>query len=77
MAAANASLTWAYIRKFEKLLRQRKAFKKFFDEAKDAFYSMYSVGEYTFLPYKVAGWTFRQPSRPPSSRHHQRRRCHS
>lgn len=46
-------LTWAYIRKFEKLLRERKAFKKFFDERKDAFYSMYAVGEYTFAPHKV------------------------
>jgi hypothetical protein len=47
-------LTWAYIRKFAKLLRERKAFKKFFDERRDAFYSMYAVGEYTFAPHKLA-----------------------
>ena len=46
-------LTWAYIRKFESLLRERKAFKKFFDDKKDAFYSMYGVAEYTFAPHKV------------------------
>ncbi len=46
-------LTWAYLRKFEKQLRARKAFRKFFDPEKDPFYSMYSVGEYTFGPHKV------------------------
>jgi hypothetical protein len=47
-------LTWAYVRRFENLLRERKAFKKFFDPAKDAFYSMYAIADYTFAPYKVA-----------------------
>jgi hypothetical protein len=47
-------LTWAYLKKFEKLLRERKAFKKFFDSEKDPFYSMYSVAAYTFSPYKVS-----------------------
>jgi SAM-dependent methyltransferase len=47
-------LTWSYLKKFEKLLRARKAFIKFFDPAKDAFYSMYSVGTDTFAPFKVA-----------------------
>jgi hypothetical protein len=46
-------LTWSYLKKFEKLLRQRKAFKKFFNPDRDPFYSMYSVGTYTFAPYKV------------------------
>lgn len=46
-------LTWAYIRKFEKLLRVRKAFTKFFDTARDAFYSMYNISEHTFAPHKV------------------------
>jgi hypothetical protein len=47
-------LTWAYLRKFEKLLRARKAFLKFFDPDKDPFYSMYDVAEYTFSQYKIA-----------------------
>ena len=47
-------LTWAYLKKFEKLLRERKAFQKFFDPARDPFYSMYAVGEATFTKHKVA-----------------------
>lgn len=46
-------LALKYLRHFEKLLRERKAFKKFFDENRDPFYSMYSVAEYTFAPHKV------------------------
>ena len=46
-------LTWVYLKKFEKLLRERKAFKKFFDPKKDPFYSMYDISEYSFAPYKV------------------------
>jgi len=46
-------LTWAYLRKFEKQLRARKAFQKFFDPKSDPFYSMYSVGEYTLARHKV------------------------
>lgn len=45
--------TWAYLRRFEKPLRKRKAFIKFFDPSKDAFYSMYLVSEQTFRPHKV------------------------
>jgi hypothetical protein len=47
-------LTWAYLKKFEKLLRERKAFQKFFDPARDPFYSMYSVTTDTFARFKVA-----------------------
>lgn len=50
---ANYPMTWAYLRKFEKRLKQRKAFRKFFDPDKDPFYSMYSVSEQTFMPHKV------------------------
>jgi len=46
-------LALKYLRHFEKLLRERKAFKKFFDPTRDPSYSMYSVGEYTFAPHKV------------------------
>lgn len=47
-------LAWSYIKRFEDLLRQRKAFKKFFDPENDPFYSMYSVTTDTFRPFKVA-----------------------
>lgn len=47
-------LTWAYLKKFEKILKGRPAFKKFFDPTQDPFYSMYGVGAYTFAPHKVA-----------------------
>jgi len=47
-------LAWAYIRKFEKQLRERKLFQKFFDPKKDPFYSMYFVTECTFQRHKVA-----------------------
>jgi N-6 DNA Methylase len=46
-------LTWSYLKRFEKLLRARKAFKKFFDPNKDPFYSMYDISHYTFAQYKV------------------------
>ena len=47
-------LAWAYIRKFDKQLRDRKLYQKFFDPGKDPFYSMYFVSDYTFKPHKVA-----------------------
>jgi hypothetical protein len=50
---AKHPLTWSYLKKFEALLRARKAFQKFFDPKRDAFYSMYAVSEYTFAPHKV------------------------
>jgi hypothetical protein len=47
-------LTWAYLKKFEEQLRERKAFRKFFNPDKDPFYSMYAVGDYTMAANKVA-----------------------
>src|SRR5262249_47490540 len=47
-------LAWSYLKNFKKLLKERKAFQKFFDPEKDAFYSMYAIGSYTFAPHKVA-----------------------
>ncbi|MDP2855507.1 MAG: N-6 DNA methylase [bacterium] len=44
---------YAYLKQFEDVLRQRSGYRKFFDPDKDAFYSMYNVGDYTFAPYKV------------------------
>jgi len=46
-------LAWAYFKRFEKLLRARKAFQKFFDPERDPFYSMYSVTADTMAPFKT------------------------
>lgn len=45
-------LTWTYLRTFEKQLRARSAYKKFYSDD-DPFYSMYNIGSYTFAPHKV------------------------
>jgi SAM-dependent methyltransferase len=43
---------FSYLNKFEKLLRSRAAFKRYFKE--DApFYSIFNIGDYTFSPWKV------------------------
>lgn len=47
-------LTWAYLKRFEQLLLERKSFRKFADPDRDPFYTMYSVADYTFKPHKVA-----------------------
>ncbi len=44
--------TFAYLKKFEKQLRGRSGYRKFFDES-DPFYSVYNVGEYSVLPFRV------------------------
>ena len=53
--------TWAYLKRFEKTLRERSGFKRYFTR-KDKqgqivetgpFYSMFNVGDYTFAPWKV------------------------
>lgn len=49
----NLPHTYAYLKQFESILRQRSGFKKYFDAQKDAFYSMYNIGPYTFAPFKV------------------------
>jgi len=58
------SKTWAYLKRFEKPLRERSGFKRYFTR-KDKhgrvietgpFYSMFNVGDYTFAPWKVV-WT--------------------
>lgn len=45
-------LTYAYLKQFEKVLRTRKAYRRYFKET-DPFYSMFDVGHYTFAPWKV------------------------
>jgi len=53
--------TWAYLKRFEPVLRERSGFKRYFTR-KDRngrivetgpFYSMFNVGDYTFVPWKV------------------------
>jgi len=47
--------SFAYLKRFEKLLRSRAAFKRYFKE--DApFYSVFNIGDYSFARWKVI-WT--------------------
>lgn len=50
-------LTYGYLLKFEKVLRQRSGFRKYFCDEKRKpiapFYSLYNIGDYTLAPYKV------------------------
>jgi len=56
--------TYLYLKRFEKVLRERAAFKRYFTRRDTngrivetgPFYSMFNVGDYTFAPYKVV-WT--------------------
>jgi len=41
-----------YLNVVEAALRERAAYKRYFDED-DPFYSMFDVGDYTFAPHKV------------------------
>lgn len=52
--------TYAYLKGFERVLRQRAAFNRYFVRSDSSgrvetgpFYSMFDVGDYTFAPYKV------------------------
>jgi hypothetical protein len=54
--------TWAYLKRFEKPLRERSVFKRYFTRKNKKtgkvietgpFYSMFNVGDYTFAPWKV------------------------
>jgi methylase of polypeptide subunit release factors len=56
--------TWAYLKHFERDLRNRAAFKRFFTRKQKGqvietgpFYSMFDVGEYTLAPWKVV-WKY-------------------
>jgi len=44
--------TYLYLKRFEAILRERPAYKRYF-RADAPFYSMFDVGDYTFAPYKV------------------------
>ncbi|MBO9368290.1 MAG: N-6 DNA methylase [Chloroflexi bacterium] len=52
--------TWAYLKRFEKELRERSGFQRYFTRKQGQqvietgpFYSIFNVGEYTFAPWKV------------------------
>ncbi|MCS7088976.1 MAG: hypothetical protein NZL91_09810, partial [Thermoflexales bacterium] len=53
--------TYGYLKRFERTLRERAAFKRYFTRPKRGggvsetgpFYSMFDVGDYTFAPWKV------------------------
>ncbi len=45
-------LTYFYLKKYEEMLRDRAAYKRYF-RTTDPFYSMFDVGSYTFSMYKV------------------------
>jgi len=47
--------TYLYLKRFEATLKERAAYKRYFDED-DPFYSMFDVGDYTLAQYKVV-WT--------------------
>ncbi len=57
--------TWAYLKRFEAVLRERAAFKRYFTRRDKhglvvetgPFYSMFDVGDYTFAPWKVV-WRY-------------------
>ena len=44
--------TYLYLKRFEAILQERAAYKRYFSP-EDPFYSMFDVGDYTFAPYKV------------------------
>jgi len=44
--------TYGYLKQFEVPLRNRAAFKKYFEPA-DPFYTQFNVSSYTFAPYKL------------------------
>ena len=44
--------TYQYLKRFEVVLRERAAYKRYF-RSDAPFYSMFDVGDYTFAPYKV------------------------
>ncbi len=45
--------TFGYLKEFEKSLRARTGYRKFFRPGIDPFYSVYNVGDYTFSKFKV------------------------
>jgi len=57
---SNYPKTWAYLKRFENILKDRSGFKRYFTRIEHGkiietgpFYSMFNVGDYTFSPCKV------------------------
>jgi len=50
---AKTPKAWQWLRRHSALLRNRAAYKRFFKERSDPFWSMFDVGSYTFKPWKV------------------------
>lgn len=46
-------LTLDYLHRFEKLLRKRPGYVKYFDAKKDPFWTIYNVGKYSVSPHRV------------------------
>ncbi|MBI1902346.1 MAG: N-6 DNA methylase [Planctomycetia bacterium] len=46
-------LARAWLRRHEALLRSRAAYRRYFDEHRDPFWTMFNVGPYTLAPWKV------------------------
>ena len=46
-------LTHEYLLRFQSMLRKRPGYVKYFDPKKDAFWTMYNVGDYSISPYRV------------------------
>jgi len=44
---------YGYLKRFERVLKNRSGLKRYFNQKKDPFYSIYNVALYTFAPYKV------------------------
>lgn len=57
MMRRNYPKTLAYLDRFQPILKERAAYKRYFKE-QDAFYTMFDVGEYTFAPVKVVWHRF-------------------
>lgn len=49
----NLPQSYRYFKRFETQLSKRSGYRKYFDQKKDPFWSMYNVGPYTLSPYKV------------------------
>jgi hypothetical protein len=55
--------TFAYLKHFERTLRERAAYKRYFRTERDPFYSMFDIGDYTLEPWKVVWpWLSRRVS---------------
>jgi hypothetical protein len=52
----NCPKTYAYLKRFEKELRNRSGYKQILSQRKQEFYGLMDIDDYTFAPWKVV-WT--------------------